>query len=114
MPSAVVGTPPAVGHAHGRQRGSRSIAGVTEDTVWTQSQAHGDHLTGRRAKGIPTPPRGVYGRALKPREVWEGPVGTGDGCQPDAGNPTVRDERGACGNMNHGGTRTPLHNRKGA
>src|SRR5215510_3617811 len=82
-------------------------------TVWTQSQAHGGNLTGRRATGITTPSRGVYERAFKPREVWEGPVGTSDGCQPDSGNPTVRDERGACGNVNHGGIRHPLHNRKG-
>jgi len=33
---------------------------------------------------------------------------------PDSGNPTVRDERGACGNVSYGGTRNPLHNRKGA
>jgi len=35
------------------------------------------------------------------------------GCQPDSGNPTVRDERGACGNVNYGGTRNPLHIPKG-
>jgi hypothetical protein len=34
-------------------------------------------------------------------------------CQPDSGNPTVRDERGACGNVGHGGIRNPLHNPKG-
>ena len=27
--------------------------------------------------------------------------------EPDWGNPTVRDRRGACGNVDHGGTRTP-------
>src|SRR5215468_11703344 len=83
-------------------------------TVWTQSQAHGGNHTGRRATGITTPSRGGYERAFKPREVWEGPMGTSDGCQPDSGKPTVRDERGACGNVNHGGIRNPLHNRKGA
>ena len=36
------------------------------------------------------------------------------GCQPDSGNPTVRDERGAYGNVDQGGTRNPRHNRKGA
>ncbi len=46
--------------------------------------------------------RGVCGRALKLRSVGEGcvmnkPMITG--CQPDSGNPTVRDERGACGNV---------------
>ena len=35
-------------------------------------------------------------------------------CQPDSGNPTVRDERGAYGNVDQGGTRNPRHNRKGA
>ena len=35
------------------------------------------------------------------------------GCQPDSGNPTVRDERGACGNVNYGGIRNPLHSPKG-
>src|SRR5215468_8338388 len=34
-------------------------------------------------------------------------------CQPDSGNPTVRDERGAYGNVSYGGTRTPLHTPKG-
>jgi len=34
-------------------------------------------------------------------------------CQPDSGNPTVRDERGACGNVSYGGTRNPLHKPKG-
>src|SRR5262249_15999194 len=29
------------------------------------------------------------------------------GCQPDSGKPTVRDERGACGNVSYGGTRHP-------
>jgi hypothetical protein len=58
----------------------------------------GDHLTGRRAGGITRYPRGVYERAFKPREIGEGPLGTGCCCQPDSGNPTVRDERGAYGN----------------
>ena len=34
-------------------------------------------------------------------------------CQPDSGNPTVRDERGAYGNVSDGGTRNPLHTPKG-
>jgi hypothetical protein len=29
------------------------------------------------------------------------------GSEPDSGHPTVRDRRGACGNVDHGGTRTP-------
>jgi hypothetical protein len=35
------------------------------------------------------------------------------GCQPDSGNPTVRDERGACGNVSYGGTRNPPYEPKG-
>ena len=34
-------------------------------------------------------------------------------CQPGSGNPTVRDERGAYGNVSYGGTRNPLHIPKG-
>jgi hypothetical protein len=34
------------------------------------------------------------------------------GCQPDSGNPTVRDERGAYGNVSYGGIRNPLHELK--
>ena len=64
----------------------------------------GDHLTGRRAGGITRYPRGVYERAFKPRDVGEGPPGTGCCCQPDSGNPTVRDERGAYGNVGYGGS----------
>ena len=59
-------------------------------------------------------PRGVCRWVLKPPDVWEGPPGKCRCCQPDSGNPTVRDERGACGNVSYGGTRIPPHNRKGA
>src|SRR5499433_1034343 len=34
-------------------------------------------------------------------------------CQPDSGNPTVREERGAYGNVSYGGTRNPRHTPKG-
>src|SRR5262245_20477586 len=34
------------------------------------------------------------------------------GCQPDSGKPTVRDERGAYGNVSYGGIRNPLHTLK--
>jgi len=34
-------------------------------------------------------------------------------CQPDSGNPTVRDERGAYGNVSYGRTRNPLYTPKG-
>jgi hypothetical protein len=64
----------------------------------------GDHLAGRRAGGITRYPRGVYERAFKPREVGEGPLGICCCCQADSGNPTVRDERGAYGNVGYGGS----------
>jgi hypothetical protein len=35
----------------------------------------GENLTGCRAGGITTHPRGVYGRAFKLRDAWEGPSG---------------------------------------
>ena len=47
----------------------------------------------------PSFPRGVCGRALESRDRWEGLSGICRRCQPDSGNPTVRDERGACGNV---------------
>ena len=34
------------------------------------------------------------------------------GSEPYSGNPTVRDRRGACGNVDNGGTRHPPRNRK--
>ncbi len=62
----------------------------------------GDNLKGRRAGGITEHPRGVYERAFQPRDGREGPPGTCCCCQPDSGNPTVRDERGAYGNVSYG------------
>ena len=41
------------------------------------------------------------------------PTGLGSLFKANAANPTVRDERGACGNVSHGGTRNPLHKPKG-
>ena len=49
--------------------------------------------------------RGVCGRALKLPFVREGCVTKEPeitGRQPDSGKPTVRDERGACGNVGYG------------
>ena len=48
----------------------------------------------------------AYGKALR-RERMQ----IAD-CQPDSGNPTVRDERGAYGNVSDGGIRNPLHKLK--
>jgi hypothetical protein len=49
--------------------------------------------------------RGVRVRALELPFVWEGPARKKPqitGCQPDSGKPTVRDERGACGDVGYG------------
>ena len=35
------------------------------------------------------------------------------GSEPDSGKPTVRDLRGACGNVGYGGIRNPPHIPKG-
>jgi hypothetical protein len=66
------------------------------------------NLNGCRAGGITMPPRGVCRRVLEPRAAWEGPLGKSCCCQPDSGNPTVRDERGAHGDVDYGGIRNPL------
>ena len=50
---------------------------------------------------------GHYGKAVRRERMKIA------GCQPDSGNPTVRDERGAYGNVSYGGTRNPLHTPKG-
>jgi hypothetical protein len=69
--------------------------------------SHGN-LTGCRAGGITMRPRGVCRRVLEPRAAWEGPLGKSRCCQPDSGKPTVRDERGAHGDVDYGGIRNPL------
>ena len=40
-------------------------------------------------------------------------TGLGSLFKANAANPTVRDERGACGNVGYGGTRNPSHIPKG-
>ena len=43
--------------------------------------------------------RGACEPALNPRRRWEDPRKKGQGLKPDSGNPTVRDYRGASGNV---------------
>jgi len=43
--------------------------------------------------------RGACEPALNPRRRWEDPRKKGQGFKPDSGNPTVRDYRGASGNV---------------
>jgi hypothetical protein len=50
--------------------------------------------------------RGVWELALKFRCDWEDPLKknqNGQDRKPDSGNPTVRDEKGACGNVSYSG-----------
>ncbi len=62
--------------------------------------------------------RGVCELALKLRWALERPASekwrVEPRSEPDSGNPTVRDRRGALGNVVYGGTRIPPHNRKSA
>src|SRR5712691_8681539 len=71
--------------------------------TWAMGQL-GTHLAIERASVGNSPPK-VIRAAFLPDEPRP---------EPDSGKPTVRDRRGACGTVNHGGTRHPLHNRKGA
>ena len=57
--------------------------------------------------------RGVCESALKPHCAWKGPWQKyGQDFQPDLGNPAVRNDRGASGNVNQGGIVNPPRNRK--
>ena len=60
--------------------------------------------------------RGVCAPALELPLAWEGPHPARwraePRSEPDSGNPTVRDRRGALRNVTHGGIRNPLRNRK--
>ena len=51
--------------------------------------------------------RGVGGSALELHPGREGDHRGRPGPEPDGGKPPVRERRGACGNVDHGGTRTP-------
>ncbi len=68
--------------------------------------------------------RGACGRTLKLPSIWEGfagithedrwlPTVLGSLFKAKAAKPTVRDERGACGNVGYGGTMNPSHIPKG-
>jgi hypothetical protein len=66
-----------------------------------------------RAGDITVQSGGVCGRTLNLRIGREGSLEKCHCCQPESGNPTFRDDRGACGNVGHGGIRNPLHIPKG-
>ena len=93
------------------QRGSGHLAvlGYCSDTEPRetlppkQGLAHGQTIGGK----------GVCGSALKPYCRGGRPMGEKPRSEPDSGKPTVRDRRGAWGNVAHGGNGNPPHNRKG-
>jgi hypothetical protein len=98
---------PEAGSACVWQRGSRQVA---DDMTWLRLDTEPGSASPRqrrRAEGITRRPRGVCGQALEPRGDTGRSFGESCRCQPDSGNPTVRDERGARGNVSHGGTRNP-------
>jgi len=96
------------------QRGSRQMASISKETLPGQvGPDNSTNLTGCRVDNQTIDARGECGRALKLRCEWEGFSRKFRCCQPDLGNPTVRDERGACGNVGYGGTRIPPHIPKG-
>jgi len=49
-----------------------------------------EHLNGCQAGGITMQPRDACRRVLKPRTVWEGPLGISCCCQPDSGGAAVK------------------------
>jgi hypothetical protein len=90
------------------------MAGIIKETLSGHvGPGSSANLTECRADNQTIHSRGVCGRALKLRIGREGLSGKSRCCQPDSGNPTVRDERGACGNVGYGGTRNPSHIPKG-
>jgi len=89
------------------------MAGITKETLSGHvGPDRSANLTGCRADDQTMDSRGGCERALKFRDKWEGSSGKCCCCQPDSGNPTVRDERGAYGNVGDGGTMNPLHKPK--
>jgi hypothetical protein len=62
--------------------------------------------------GKPGGARVYTNQRLSPSIPWEGPWKIGQGFKPDSGNLTVRDYRGASGNVRHGGNVNPFRNRK--
>ena len=89
------------------------MAGITRKHCPGIESDSSVNLTGCRADNQTIHSRGVCGRALKFRYEWEGFSGKCYCRQPDSGNPTVRDERGAYGNVGYGGARNPSHRPKG-
>ena len=106
---------PMVGNAHLGQRGSgHSVVSLPNTYPGIDRESCG--LGARRGCGQTMRARGVCAPALELPLAWEGPYSARwqaePRSEPDSGNPTVRDRRGALRNVTHGGTRNPLRNRK--
>jgi hypothetical protein len=107
-----------VGNAHARHRGAGHA--VVLRTPHAPRPSAGSYALGAWGRGGSTTVQ-VWGVWQREPEASQGTGRAVSGTwraeprpAPDSGQPTVRDRRGACSNVHHGGTRHPLHNRKGA
>ena len=107
----------AVGHTHPRQRGSgHSVVLMTSQGPQTQRWETSAEELGRGGnRTVPWRGEGERATSASPDtgRAVSGKWRAEPRPEPDSGKPTVRDRRGACRNVNHGGTRHPLYNRKG-
>jgi len=107
----------AVGHTHPRQRGSgHSVVLMTSQGPQTQRWETSAEELGRGGnRTVPWRGEGERATSASPDtgRAVSGKWRAEPRPEPDSGKPTVRDRRGACRNVNHGGTRHPLDNRKG-
>ena len=97
------------GNARGRQRGSGHLAvpgGPPDVEPGMVAPRSGNESGSKPTRG------GVYvGQHLSLTRVGKAPGGKSRS-EPDSGNPTVRDRRGALRNVTHGEPRNPPRNRK--
>ncbi len=117
---------PAGGNALGGQRGpGHSVADdwrTWEDMAGFRHNLPrrtvfgGESLSRGRGGRQTSQARGVCAPALELPRAWEGPHPARwraePRSEPDSGNPTVRDRRGALRNVIHGEPRNPLRHRK--
>ena len=104
------------GNTRTRQRGSgHSVVPTTRYASRLRAGIHAVSGAGRGCRQTMRA-RGVCAPALKHQPTWEGLSPerwrAEPRSEPDSGNPTVRDRRGALRNVIHGEPRNPLRNRK--
>ncbi len=107
---------PMVGNACVGQRGSgHSAVPEAQHASRLRAGSHAGLRAGRGSRQT-TRIRGVRAPALELQPAWEGPDSeewhAEPRSEPDSGNPTVRDRRGALGDVTHGEPRNPTRNRK--